>query len=79
MITCHSPIFIGDRIEQSTIAKGISGSTCVFVLTNPCGFSFQFGNLPTHLCDLLLQSFLGLKERTQQVPTQIKEVCNRLE
>jgi hypothetical protein len=56
------------------------GPTFLFVLTlGPFGFSFQLGYLPAHLRDLLLQSLLGYKERTEQVPTQIEEVRNRLE
>jgi hypothetical protein len=35
--------------------------------------SFQLGNLPAHLRNLPLESFLGHKERTQQVPTQIEK------
>jgi hypothetical protein len=45
----------------------------------PCGFGFHLANLPTHLRDLLFQSFSGHKERTEQVPTQREKVCNRLE
>jgi hypothetical protein len=69
------------KSKQNTIAKGYrSGSACVFVLTiGPCGFGFQHGNLLAHLRNLPLQSFLGHKERTQQVPTQMEKVGNRLE
>jgi hypothetical protein len=37
------------------------------------------GNLPAHRRDLLFQSLLRHKERTQQVPTQVEKVGNRLE
>jgi hypothetical protein len=69
------------KSKQNTIAKRYRlGSASVFVLTIvPCGFGFQLGNLPAHLRNPPLQSFLGHKERTQQVPTQIEKVRNRLE
>ena len=78
---CDSPIFTGGKIEANTTAKRYrSGSVLPLVLTiGPCGFGFQIGNLPAHLHNLPLQSFLGHKERTEQVPTQIEKVRNRLE
>jgi hypothetical protein len=44
-------------LKQNTIAKRFcSGSACIFVFAvGPCGFSFQFGNLPAHLRNLPLQ------------------------
>jgi hypothetical protein len=60
--------------------KVCSGAIGLFVVTiGPFGFSFQLGYLPAHLRDLPLQSFLGHKERTEQVPTQIEKVRKRLE
>ena len=57
-----------------------SRPTRIFIVAIcPFGFSFQLRNLPAHLCDLSLQSFLRHEERTEQVPTQIEKVCNRLE
>jgi hypothetical protein len=56
-----------------------SGSGVFLLAIGPCNFSFQLSNLSAHLHDLPLQSFLGHKERTQQVPTQLEEGRNRLE
>src|SRR5262249_48004676 len=69
------------KSKQNTIAERYrSGSACPLVLTmGPCRFGFQLGNLPAHLRNLPLQSFLGHKERAEQVPTQIEKVRNRLE
>jgi hypothetical protein len=81
-LTCDSPILIdGNLSPQNIIAKRYRlGPTGLFVLTiGPFGFSFPLSYLPAHLRDLLLHSFLGHKERTEQVPTQIEKVRNRLE
>jgi hypothetical protein len=76
MLRQYSP---AAKSKQNTIAKRCrSRPACLFVLTiGPGGFGFQLGNLPAHLRNLPLQSFLGHKERTEQVPTQIEKVRNR--
>jgi hypothetical protein len=75
-------MFTGGKIEAKHNREKVSLKIGLhlFVLTiGPCGFGFQLGNLPGHLRNLPLQSFLGHKERTEQVPTQIEKVRNRLE
>jgi hypothetical protein len=59
-------------LEQNTNReKGCSGpgrTVRVFVLViGLCSFSFQLGDLPAHLRDLLLQGLVGQKQRTEEV------------
>jgi hypothetical protein len=67
------------RNRQTTIRKGIAQDGLRLCPRHrPVGFGFQLGNLPTHLRNLPLHSFLGHQERMRQVPAQREKVRNRL-
>ena len=60
--------------------SGFARPSHVFVLAIcPCGFRFELSNPTAHFRDFLLQSLLGREQRTEQVPTLAKHVCNQVQ